>query len=293
MIDADLTPARLETLRNESGRAVFADSLSEAHDPRGEFITVQLRLADPRTPTKERRALLARERALLAMHQAVWLRDFPPSKRAAATLRRGFIEHLAVNLYLTEEHDLTELLASAPLTDSLELYGVVGGLIGVHQPRELTDILRQAIARAPAEIGAAGRQLRHFAAHHLKLHDDQLPALLNVAPQARELDLRNNQLGLLSARRVSERSLTSLCLANNRIGPAGGEAVLRSKTATDLQLLDLSNNGVTASAFAQAASFPHLASVAAIATAAAARRQQELARRTGPRSARRSTFKGQ
>jgi uncharacterized protein (TIGR02996 family) len=51
----------------------YADYLQEQGDPRGEFIQLQLALEDPRRPARERKALEARARELLAEHEREWL----------------------------------------------------------------------------------------------------------------------------------------------------------------------------------------------------------------------------
>jgi uncharacterized protein (TIGR02996 family) len=58
-------------------RAVLADALQLAGEPRGEFIALQLALADPRTPAAERAVKQRRVDALLAEHGDRWAGPLP------------------------------------------------------------------------------------------------------------------------------------------------------------------------------------------------------------------------
>jgi uncharacterized protein (TIGR02996 family) len=58
--------------------AAYADWLADQGDPRGEFMQAQLALEDERRPAGERTKLKEREAALLAAHQADWLRPLAP-----------------------------------------------------------------------------------------------------------------------------------------------------------------------------------------------------------------------
>jgi uncharacterized protein (TIGR02996 family) len=51
----------------------YADYLTEQGDPRGEFMQVQLALEDESKPAADRKALQAREKALLKKHERAWL----------------------------------------------------------------------------------------------------------------------------------------------------------------------------------------------------------------------------
>src|SRR5262249_15137221 len=53
--------------------AAYADCLTEAGDPRGEFIQVQLSLEDAGHSARERKELQKREQTLLAAHVREWL----------------------------------------------------------------------------------------------------------------------------------------------------------------------------------------------------------------------------
>jgi uncharacterized protein (TIGR02996 family) len=58
-----------------AAHSAYADYLTEAGDPRGEFIQTQLALEDPARSKPERDALRKRETALLKKHARAWLGD--------------------------------------------------------------------------------------------------------------------------------------------------------------------------------------------------------------------------
>lgn len=68
-VTADLWSAIRDDPADDGPRQVYADVLSEAHDPRGEFITMQLARAG-QDPTPEQRK---RELALLGKHIRLWM----------------------------------------------------------------------------------------------------------------------------------------------------------------------------------------------------------------------------
>ncbi len=61
-----------------AGWCAYADYLAEQHDPRGEFMQVQLALEDTTRSLGEREALKQREAELLAAHERDWLGDLAP-----------------------------------------------------------------------------------------------------------------------------------------------------------------------------------------------------------------------
>lgn len=72
---------------DDAPRIVLADALIERNDPRGELISVQLRLAQDPTD----RALRARERELLDAHARGWLGELAPIVMAEVRFERGFL----------------------------------------------------------------------------------------------------------------------------------------------------------------------------------------------------------
>jgi uncharacterized protein (TIGR02996 family) len=93
-IDAAFLDAIIASPDEDAPRLVYADFLEEHGQPeRAEFIRLQCELA--KTPAGERRkALEAKERALLEAHQETWVWPLM-SPLLHWTFRRGFVEGLA------------------------------------------------------------------------------------------------------------------------------------------------------------------------------------------------------
>lgn len=68
---------------DDAPRLVLADALLEQEDPRGEFLSLQMR-------TEKTRAELKREKDLIKAHGKAWLAPFGPTLGASVTWRRGF-----------------------------------------------------------------------------------------------------------------------------------------------------------------------------------------------------------
>jgi uncharacterized protein (TIGR02996 family) len=82
---AELLAAIYADPRDSSLRQVYADVLSEAGDPRGELITLQIQGA--RTPAQQKR-----ERSLIHAHWKTWVGSLAPHmKRGGLHFERGFL----------------------------------------------------------------------------------------------------------------------------------------------------------------------------------------------------------
>jgi uncharacterized protein (TIGR02996 family) len=82
-------------LANPADRAAYmaySDLLTEQGDPRGEFISVQLRLEDESLSPAERKELQQREEALLETHQEEWVGDWAQIVSATGPEGRGQID---------------------------------------------------------------------------------------------------------------------------------------------------------------------------------------------------------
>ncbi len=255
MLDSELPAATIKKLSTLEGRQVFADALGEQDDPRGEFISVQLRLLT--APASEKKKLLARERTLLAKHSAAWSKGFN-EHFAVPTLRRGFIEHLWVNAYFLEGAKLEKAFKLAPLVESLELTGKKGGLVGSFDAGELRVMLRQGVARATKALGSLGARLRSATFRDVQLVDGELESLLATLPNVKSFSVLNNSLGLASAKRLASRGFAELNVASNRIGPSGAEVLFNAES---LEVLDVTDNGVTAASLEKAGPMKKLRSL--------------------------------
>src|SRR4051794_29607152 len=100
---------------DDAVRLVYADWLAEHGQPeRAEFIRVQVALADPPEHPAERRALRAREAALLAGHGKQW---FGPLKKLGVrswVVRRGLVERVSLTARKFLDHG-EQLLALVPV----------------------------------------------------------------------------------------------------------------------------------------------------------------------------------
>ena len=78
---------------DDAPRTVLADALIERNDPRGELISVQLRLAHEPTD----RALKTREKELLDAHAKGWLGELAPILMADVRFERGFLSECKID----------------------------------------------------------------------------------------------------------------------------------------------------------------------------------------------------
>jgi uncharacterized protein (TIGR02996 family) len=95
--------------------AAYADLLGEAHDPRGEYIQIQLTLEDTSLSPEHRSELLQRQEELWHTHRAQWLGPIAPhlldTNNVQFSFRRGWLDSLEiVNLSL----DFARALRDAP-----------------------------------------------------------------------------------------------------------------------------------------------------------------------------------
>lgn len=131
-------------------RLVYADQLLAGDDERGEYITVEMRLASTPRGSSERAVLLRRRAELRAAHGARWWPELPEQRIGT---RHGFAETVAV--FGSELGLLPELARREPIASL-----------------ELLDYRGQALAGAPWQ----GR-IRRLAVHE-HLADEGLSALL-------------------------------------------------------------------------------------------------------------------
>jgi uncharacterized protein (TIGR02996 family) len=93
---------------DDEARLVYADALSTAGDPRGEFIAVQQALARG----DDSLALARRDNELLCEHGAAFA---TPHERTTYMFHRGFVEHLTIPIDVFFEHG-PEILPREPIT---------------------------------------------------------------------------------------------------------------------------------------------------------------------------------
>lgn len=112
--EAGLLDAIVREPDDDLHRLVYADWLEEqGHDARAEFIRVQLERARPDTEESRLKALIRREKALLAQNGRRWAKPFRP-RLTRLGYRRGFVERASADaeLFLSGPDDL---LTCAPI----------------------------------------------------------------------------------------------------------------------------------------------------------------------------------
>jgi len=122
VVDASQTAVLLAAVlaepADDDARAVLADHLIAAGDPRGEFIAVQLELARRGDPTERQdpstKPLWDRYRALHSRYSGRWLKSVK-SITELWRLRRGFVEWLRVGS--VPHAAFASILATEPVTD--------------------------------------------------------------------------------------------------------------------------------------------------------------------------------
>jgi uncharacterized protein (TIGR02996 family) len=201
----------LEAIRSRPAdlglRLVYADWLEEHGHPQAELIRIQCTLE--RLPAGDRRRgeWQAREKEWLARHQADLLGPLP-SLAYTWTVRRGFVERVAVNVN-TFLSAAEEVCRAAPVA-AIELFGQFKRWRG--------DRGARALARCP------------------------------LLARVTSLDLEHNLLTVRGVRSLAAspygRRLTALQLARNLLGDEGVALLARSRLAGRLKHLDLTNNAI-------------------------------------------------
>ena len=213
-------------------RQVLADWLQDHDDPRGEFLSVQVRRARLPADDPEQADLAQQERQLLAAHALTWLgpladlasgwafrRGFVVLQARAERLLRSASEHLAIagGFDWVEELFLTEVrlphlgrLGDSPILDRLTCLDLGYNRFG------------------DAALERLGRSSR----------------LISL----RELRLAGNRLTSRGVRDLAEwvqlEGLFRLDLSHNRIDGGGALALARSEHLDELTGLDLRDNRI-------------------------------------------------
>jgi uncharacterized protein (TIGR02996 family) len=240
---------------DDAQRLIFADWLDEEGDPRGQFIRVQLALADLPPDAPGRAALVAVESDLLAAHRDEW--EAPFDKLATGRVfRRGFVDEVKVEAkqFLRSAHvifnaapvrhiHLLDVSESLPAVLQCPYLSRLAGLT-VHA-QHTGDALARAVARSEHLAGLkrlvlTRNRFTDGAAEYLA----RSPHLANLEM----LDLSENEIGETGARALAAApglgKLRTLELRNNALGPAGAEALAGSERLAALHRLGLSGNEV-------------------------------------------------
>ncbi len=210
-------------------RLIYADWLEDhGQEARAEFIRTQCELAKLPRRDPRRLGLEGIEFALLALHEAEWVRELAALARGWG-FRRGFVHRVRVDTTDFLAHD-EELFRLAPVR-RVKFEGAAGLV-----PR-LADC--PALARL-AVIDLGDNELKDADAR-------ALAASLHLR-RLRRLRLAHNDIGdggleALAASPNMPR-LAWLDLATNRVGRAGADALLRTTLLQKLKRLHLGGNRI-------------------------------------------------
>jgi uncharacterized protein (TIGR02996 family) len=214
---------------DDAPRLIFADWLDERGDPRGEFIRVQVALAQLSAGDRRRGPLLDREAALLARFHKPW--SDPLRGIAGWTeFRRGFVEtvNIEARTFLLKAADLFHL---APVRHIrfLDVGSSLEHLMDCPQLARLTALT--------------------VYAQHI---DDRLTRALTESPYLdglRSLNVGRNRIGDRGVERLAWsprfRRLTALDVSDNTVGDGGAKAAAESSNLSNLESLELRRNELT------------------------------------------------
>jgi uncharacterized protein (TIGR02996 family) len=258
---------------DDAARLVLADKLSEAGDPRGEFIVVQCMLAARGLPPPRTLELRRRADALLQYHRRAWTANADGAERCV--MRRGFVDEIeadagallprAANLFANEP--ITRLTLRAAKGAVLALANAnafarvssltIRGSIGDDGARALAAALAR--REAPLErlnvdgcgIGSAGAKAlagalagcRSLALTGNAIADEGVTALAKSKALAALLTLyvSDNQItdeGIEALAKGALASLTRLAVARNEVSADALQALAKSKKLKKLRWLE-------------------------------------------------------
>lgn len=268
----DFLAAVLAAPDDDAPRLVYADFLTGAGDPRGEFIALQCRLAA--TPDDEaRRKLRIAENKLLTEHETKWTAAFfdvarsTPFRKVKAAFHRGFLEEATLPIGALDE--LEALFEAAPLlrrlrfdspgfTGQTQAPPTLAGRLGSARLRQV----RALDLRLPAGGNAVAIELAncpHLTGLHT-LHLEatswpvpDLPPLFTGPPESHRLTVAG-AAALASSTHLE--GLREVKLASNALGGTGVKALLEG--GWPLESLDVSGNQLDDTAVMAIAAAPSL-----------------------------------
>lgn len=278
-MSAELLEAIAAELENDAPRLVYADSLTEQHDARGEFIVLQCQAARLPAGDPQRERLLGKAELLLEEHRTVWSplglehwefeRGFPAALRrlTVRTLREHekaleavfTLRALEVHFGTPRPEDLAGL-AQLPLLQrltslSFNWHAPPAVVLELLTSPWIVKLQRLQLSweMLPLQVwqvlGRAESFARQIPELDLMLADarDEFVQLLDPAPwpKLRWLRLANGRLGTRGCELLAQPglfpALTHLDLSWNRIGKRGAALLAKSALIHQLEELDLSH----------------------------------------------------
>lgn len=231
--EAELLAKVLAAPDDDGPRLVLADFWTSKGDPRGEFVTLQCRLAAAKDDEARRKLRIA-ENKLLAAHGAEWTRALLAAAPPTAPLRanklvfhRGFLEEAALPISALD--DLEPYFQAAPLLRRLRI-DAPGPTGQPQRPPSLTGKLS-----SPRLRGVRALDLRVAAGGDL--------AALAIAESSQLGGLRELKLEA-SSWAVPGYVFYTGEPATHLLTSAGALALAKSKHLTGLEQLELSPNAI-------------------------------------------------
>jgi uncharacterized protein (TIGR02996 family) len=234
---ASFVQAILDDPGDDSARLIFADWLEDQHDRalnvRGEFLRLQVRLAQWVPDLAERTALQVREQALLHAHQADWVSELA-SFCTEIVWQRGLVQVAIPSTRIAGKR-----------------FVVNGGRLLDQAWVETVRVERKARLTLHAALVAKAAILGHAAGIDLscnQLDDERLAPVLRSPHlgRLRRLNLSSNRLTDQSVLQMLDTpwagQLRELDLRNNEIGSFGARILLDSPLSERLQVLELHGN---------------------------------------------------
>jgi uncharacterized protein (TIGR02996 family) len=212
---------------NDDGpRLVLADKLTEAGDPRGEFIVASCLLADPGLVPPRRRELKERADGLLREHGSRWVAS---AAGLRYVVRRGFVDQIDSDAAALLPR-AASLFASEPVT-RLTLERAGDSLLALANAGAFARVLKLTIRGQLEDAGA-----RTLAS-----------ALARRDAPLESLNVGSCEIGADGAAALASAlaGCKSLALTGNPIGDDGALALAKAKALSALEALYLSDTDLT------------------------------------------------
>jgi uncharacterized protein (TIGR02996 family) len=235
-------------------RLVYADWLEERGDPRGEFIRLQIALAEAARPEAERLRLAIRNQELLATHHDAWagaLRELV----AECTFERGFVAGITLRLEAFLAH-ADALFQQAPIQHAkIRDVGrrIADVAASVHLARLAgLDLSGNGLGDTGARILAADAHLPRLDSLNLGMNFMDIEGVRALAnsrlTRLRRLNLDHNHVHDMGAYALASApnlaGLTELGLSHAEVGSTGARYLAESTQLPGLRVLDLSYNAL-------------------------------------------------